>query len=217
METLAPPTPQAFSLQTPRLRLREFAPGDEPALQRMHQDPRLRAQLIDDAPLERPSAAALFVQRIAAVYRTRRGLGIWHASTGSGEFAGWFSLMPLDGHAGEVELGSRLLPRHWGSGLALDGGEALLTHAFGSLGLPRVWGLCHPANRGARLCLAALGFGEGVMAACSSAASGQALHHVVDGPRFQRARAQPRRQRLQRAAQMLRELADRELTTKVNA
>jgi hypothetical protein len=50
MDTLAPAaTPSPFAdepavlLRTPRLLLREFAPGDEPALQRMHEDPRLRA------------------------------------------------------------------------------------------------------------------------------------------------------------------------------
>lgn len=210
---LAPPA-AAELLRTPRLVLREFAPGDEPALQRMHATPRLRTQLIDDAPLHEPATAALFVRRIAEVYRAHPGLGIWHAglpaggAQGGDGFAGWFSLMPLPGHPGEVELGSRLLPLHWGSGLALDGGEALLHHAFDRLGLPRVWGLCAPANRGARLCLAALGFGPGVMAPCDG---GEALHHSVDAARFRRALALPRRRRLAQAARAM------HLTTKVNA
>lgn len=221
MDTLAPAaTPSPFAdgpavlLRTPRLLLREFAPGDEPVLQHMHEDPRLRADLIDDAPLHEAATAALFVRRIAKVYRTHQGLGIWCARLlgpthpPEGSFAGWFSLMPMAGHPGEVELGSRLLPAHWGSGLALDGGEALLHHAFGPLGVPRVWGLCAPANRGARLCLAALGFGPGVMAPCEG---GEALHHRIDAARFHRALALPRRRRLQQAARVA------HLTTKVNA
>lgn len=210
MDTLAPAaTPSTFAdgptvlLRTPRLLLREFAPGDEAALQRMHDDPRLRAHLIDDAPLHEAATAALFVRRIATVYRAHPGLGIWHASAlgeghaHDGAFAGWFSLMPLPGHPGEVELGSRLLPLHWGSGLALEGGEALLQHAFGRLGLSRVWGLCAADNRGARLCLAALGFGPGVMAPCEG---GQALHHSLDAARFRRAMALPRHARRRQAA-----------------
>lgn len=211
-------------LRTPRLRLREFAAGDEPALQRMHQDARLRSQLIDDAPLHDAAAAAHFVRRIAEVYRAWPGLGIWHCqlvASGSdrgagsdghaapdaagGAFVGWFSLMPMVGHAGEVELGSRLLPAYWGSGVALDGGEALLDHAFARLGLARVWGVCDSANRGARLCLGALGFGPGALAPYGGGA--QALHHQVDAARFARALAQPRRRRLQQAAVRLRDAA----------
>lgn len=196
------PTP--LLLRTARLVMREFLPGDELALQRMHQDARLRAQLIDDAPLEQPATAALFVRRIRALYDAHPGLGIWHTRTlRDGSFAGWFSLMPLAGHPGEVELGSRLLPAHWGSGLALDGGEALLRHAFERLQLARVWGVCDPANRGARLALAALGFGPGAMAPCPG--GGPALHHQVDAARFRRAQARPRRERLQAAARTLRQ------------
>lgn len=201
------PARPALLLCTPRLVLREFGPGDEAALQHMHQDARLRAHLIDDAPMHQPATAALFVRRIGEVYRQHPGLGIWHARvpTGTGGpddgFVGWFSLMPLAGHPGEVELGSRLLPAHWGSGLALEGGEALLRHAFERLRLARVWGLCDAANRGARLALAALGFGPGAMAPCPG---GQALHHQVDAVRFRRALARSRRERLQQAARSLR-------------
>ena len=204
MDTRAAPAPEL--LRTGRLVLREFAPGDEGLLQRMHEDERLRAQLIDDVPLHEPAVAALFVRRIGEAYRTRPGLGIWHTRVASSDrFVGWFSLMPLDGHPGEVELGARLLPPFWGHGLALEGGEALLQHAFGRLGQARVWGLCHPDNRGARLCLAALGFGRGVMAPCESCAEGEALHHVVDAARWRRAMARSRQERLRQSARSLRE------------
>ena len=42
----------------------------------MHQDARLRSQLVDDAPLHDAATAARFVRRIAEVYRARTGLGI---------------------------------------------------------------------------------------------------------------------------------------------
>ena len=143
-----------------RLALREFAAGDEAALLQMHRDARLRAQLVDDYPLDDPPVVRLFLERIAQLYRCCEGLGIWHASLlgTAPQFVGWFNLMPMAERAGEVEIGSRLMPPFWGGGLALEGGELLLDHAFEQLKLQRVWGTCHPANRGAVLVLDALGF-----------------------------------------------------------
>jgi RimJ/RimL family protein N-acetyltransferase len=143
-----------------RIALREFGPADHEAILAMHRDVQLRALLVDDYPLDDPQAAQLFLERIAAVYRRHEGLGIWHASL-LGEpplFAGWFNLMPMAGQPGEVEIGSRLLPQVWGRGLALEGGEMLLAHAFDDLALERVWGTCHPRNRSAAAVLLGLGF-----------------------------------------------------------
>ena len=87
--------------------------------------------------------------------------------SGGERFAGWFSLMPMQPAAdaaalgvqpGDVELGSRLLPEHWGSGLSLLGGETLLRHAFERQRVRAVWGVCHPDHHPARACLQALGF-----------------------------------------------------------
>lgn len=160
-----------FVHQGPRLRLREFTAADAGEVQRLHADPRVRALLPDEQPLHEPLWADNFVACLAAFYRRHPGLGIWHCAVpladGGERFAGWFSLMPLQVSAescalgmaqGDVELGSRLLPEHWGSGLSLLGGEALLHHAFARLAPRAVWGVCHPDNHPARACLAALGF-----------------------------------------------------------
>ena len=143
-----------------RLALREFGPGDHDAILGMHRDAKLRALLVDDYPLDDPRVAQLFLDRMAAIYRRHEGLGIWHASLAGPQpvFAGWFNLMPMAEQPGEVEIGSRLLPQVWGRGLALEGGEMLLAHAFDDLALERVWGTCHPANRSAIVVLHALGF-----------------------------------------------------------
>lgn len=157
-------------LRGPRLALREFWGEDLMDLVAMHREPRLRAWLLDDAALDQGLVAWRFLHNIQAVYRQHEGLGIWHASTPQADqdgagltpcFIGWFNLMPLPARGPEaVELGSRLLPSAWGGALALEGGELLLRHAFEGLGLARVWATCHPANRSARACLAALGFAE---------------------------------------------------------
>lgn len=158
-----------------RLLLREFTPADAADVQALHADPRVRALLPDEQPLHEPRWAANFVACLADFYRRHEGLGIWRCDVplASGQdnsheaFAGWFSLMPMHPGAdasalgvcgGDVELGSRLLPLHWGSGLSLAGGELLLRHAFERLRVRAVWGVCHPDNHPARACLAALGF-----------------------------------------------------------
>jgi RimJ/RimL family protein N-acetyltransferase len=149
-----------------RIVLREFGPGDDAAIVEMHRDARLRALLVDDYPLDDPAVAHLFLERMAAIYRRHEGLGIWHASLAGPQplFAGWFNLMPMAEQPGEVEIGSRLLPQVWGGGLAIEGGEMLLAHAFDDLRLDRVWGTCHPDNRSAVVVLRALGFAPlGVM------------------------------------------------------
>jgi RimJ/RimL family protein N-acetyltransferase len=143
-----------------RLALHEFEAGDIPALVAMHRDPQLRARLVDDYPLDDPRVARLFVERLAGLYRRHEGLGIWRATRRdpAPSFAGWFSLMPIAGRPGEVEIGSRLRADCRGSGLAVEGGELLLDHAFDDLALPHVWGICHPDNGAARAVLGALGF-----------------------------------------------------------
>jgi RimJ/RimL family protein N-acetyltransferase len=162
-----------------RLILREFRPGDVETLAAMHRDPRLRALLIDDFPLQLNRIAAAFIERMAARYRLHEGLGIWHASVRAprGAFVGWFSLMPMPGRTGEVEIGARLLPSAWGSGLAQEGAELLLDHAADDLCLASIWGVCHPDNRSAAALLAAMGFSPlGLMAH----EGGVASHHRID-------------------------------------
>ena len=172
LTALQTPGPSSLPWCTrPRLHLREFHAGDIEALMAMHADSRLRAHLVDDYPLQQEAVSRFFVERMATLYREHEGLGIWHASAPHVEcasesddphhpkaFAGWFSLMPMAERPGEVELGARLKPEFWGTGLAIEGAECLLDHAFDDLGLQQVLGICHPDNRSALAVLAALGF-----------------------------------------------------------
>jgi RimJ/RimL family protein N-acetyltransferase len=221
------PTPW---LVMPRLRLREFAPCDREALVRMHREPRVRALLVDDAPLERYDVAALLIERLQTLYRSHEGLGIWHAerrleppsaqqlaewaqqhdlspallqslADARHEFIGWFNLMPMPQRAGEVELGARLLPAAWGSGLAMEGGEHLLRHAFESLLRPRVWAVCDPRHEAVRCVLFALGFEDQGVRDYEGA---RARHYVLEVARWERVMRHPRRERLRAALARMR-------------
>ncbi len=73
------PTPAAPWQASARLRLREFAAYDLDALTRMHADPRVRAQLVDDLALDDTLTASRFIASLRAFYRQYEGRGIWCA------------------------------------------------------------------------------------------------------------------------------------------
>ena len=142
-------------LRTRRLVLRGLQPGDVFDLQRLGRDARVSQALLD-APVDDLASACALVGAAQRVQHEKPGLGFWRADDADG-FLGFFSLVAeLPGS--EVEIGTRLLPRAWGRGYALEGGAALCTHAFDTLGLPALVGLCDPANRSVPPLLARLGF-----------------------------------------------------------
>ncbi|MBJ6981805.1 MULTISPECIES: GNAT family N-acetyltransferase [unclassified Luteimonas] len=142
-------------LQTRRMALRGLRHGDVFDLQRLGRDARVTHALLD-APVDDIASACALVDTANRIYRERPGLGIWRADDARG-FLGFFSLM-AELAPGEVEIGTRLLPRAWGRGYALEGGAALCEHAFATLGLPALVGLCDPANRSVPPLLMRLGF-----------------------------------------------------------
>ena len=79
MTAPAPPFPPAPWQASTRLRLREFAAHDVDDLVRMHRDPRVRAQLVDDLPLDDATTASRFVAGLQRFYRQHAGQGIWCA------------------------------------------------------------------------------------------------------------------------------------------
>lgn len=58
---------------------RKFAAHDVDGLVRMHRDPRVRAQLVDDLPLDEPATAQRFIAGLQDFYRRHEGRGIWCA------------------------------------------------------------------------------------------------------------------------------------------
>ncbi len=220
-------------LRTRRLRLREFVVQDRVQLVQMHADARMRALLIDDHPLHRHDVCERFLRRLQALYRVDEGLGIWHAertvrrfsdaelaspalcealtpaalaelALPVDEFIGWFNLMPMPGRAGEIELGARLLPRAWGVGLADEGGEALLRHAFETLQRERVWAVFHVRHDAVRSCVLALGFTDAGVLPYEGA---PARHFVITRDDWLAFQELPRRARLRRAIASMRNAA----------
>ncbi|MEP7042826.1 MAG: GNAT family N-acetyltransferase [Dokdonella sp.] len=143
-------------LRTSRLRLRELCLADIPQLTAMNADADVARSLVEPCPTDYFGVAKT-IFHANACYLTRPGLGVWHASDHEGHFVGVFSLMPIEG-CDEVEIGTRLCPRTWGRLYSIEGGRALCTHAFDTVGLSQLLGLCHPENSAVPAILRRLGF-----------------------------------------------------------
>lgn len=117
-------------------------------------------------------------------------------------FCGWFNLMPMPNANDRVEIGCRLTTDAWGAGLAVEGLGAVLEHAFTTLKLPAVWGICHPLHRAVDLCLLTLGF---VPEAQRDYEGQFASWFSIDAQAWARAKSRPLRERQRFAVGIVRQ------------
>jgi RimJ/RimL family protein N-acetyltransferase len=143
-------------MQTLRLDMRVFAASDFDDLARLAADPRVMRHIGDGRPMSRTAIGELLARivRYPALYPD---LGIWYTTRrDSGAFVGWFSLK-YAGKSPDVEVGYWLLPAAWGQGFATEGATALVRYGFDDLGLDRIIGVTHPANRASQRVLTKAG------------------------------------------------------------
>lgn len=131
------------TLDTPRLRLRQWRDDDLVPFARLNADPRVMEHF--PAPLERAASDAAVMCLRAEI--ADRGWGFWaveakdHAAEGAGRFIGFTGLripaVPLPiGPC--VEIGWRLAHEHWGRGYASEAARAALDYGFATLGLDEI-------------------------------------------------------------------------------
>ena len=134
------------ALATERLGLRHWRPDDSEAFARMNADPAVMCHF--PAPLDRADSDAL-LRRIAGEL-DRRGWGLWALEERStGRMLGFTGLSPVPFEAPftpAVEIGWRLLPSHWGRGLATEAARAALSFGFDELGLDEIVAFTAVAN-----------------------------------------------------------------------
>ena len=114
-------------IDTERLHLRPITLGDVVALYELDQDPEVMRYTLHG----RPST----LEEVEAMVRARIGARWMGYEQSTGDFVGWYGLVPHD--PGEYEIGYRLLRPTWGRGLATEGMRALIDAAFGALGATR--------------------------------------------------------------------------------
>jgi len=133
-------------MQTARLLLRPWRPGDRSPFARINTDSRVME--FYPAPLTTSESDASIL-RIQAHF-AKHGFGLWAAELrATGQFLGYIGLSVPSFQAHftpSVEIGWRLDADHWGHGLATEGALAVLDHAFNTLALPELVSFTTPQN-----------------------------------------------------------------------
>jgi ribosomal-protein-alanine N-acetyltransferase len=129
-----------FPILTARLRLRPLRHDDLDALAEVYLDPRVTRWI--------GSQTREGVEREIELQREHQsslGWSFWAVEDRhTNRLIGDCGLQPLEHRGPEVELGYDLHPDAWGRGLATEAACAVVSHAFGSLGLDRVIAVVKP-------------------------------------------------------------------------
>ena len=147
------------TLQTDRIRLIPLGDEHLELEVELDSDPEVMRYLTGDgrtrAQVEKAHGLRLATAQPVA------GLGFWVGFV-EDEFVGWWLLQPAGWGEealvpGEVELGYRLLRRHWGKGLATEGAREMVRHAFQDLDMQRVFALTMTVNERSRTTMSSAG------------------------------------------------------------
>ncbi len=134
----------ARSLETERLRLRQFTEGDLDAYAPMVADREVMRYIGTGAVMSRMEAW----RSIAGIlgHWQMRGYGMWALELkATGELVGRAGFLNPEGWPG-FEVGWMLARAHWGRGYAIEAGRRALAHAFDDMGRDRVISLIRPGN-----------------------------------------------------------------------
>jgi RimJ/RimL family protein N-acetyltransferase len=150
----------APEIETERLRLRGFQPGDWQGLARFYADDTVMRHMLPGrglSPAQAEERAKSNIHNFGTSW-AQRGYGVWAvADRASGRLLGQCGLRYVP-EADAVELLYLLNKTHWGRGLASEAGRAALHHGFGAAGLAHVFAVTAPGNGASQRVLLKLGF-----------------------------------------------------------
>ncbi|VXC14412.1 GNAT family N-acetyltransferase [Nocardioides sp. AX2bis] len=148
-------------LLTERVRLEPLTAAHTELLVELDSDPEV-LRLIHGRALSRDEVVGTYMPRRTAPQADARGLGFWIGwdRHDPERWFGWWCLIPDADRRGSAELGYRLRRTAWGRDLATEGGRVLVDHAFGTVGLQRVWAETMAVNTASRAVLRKLGLNE---------------------------------------------------------
>ena len=138
---LGPSMDLPLPIETSRLRLRRFAPGDLAAYHALRAREDIHRWLYTEPATEAESRASL-EQRMARPVET--GVPLVAEIAATGEFAGDVSLMV--GEHRQAEIGFVFDPRHQGRGYATEASAAVVALAFDVYDVHRVYGRLEARN-----------------------------------------------------------------------
>ena len=128
-------------IETARLRLRAFTPGDFDDLCSIYGDPDVARGFITRKPKLKEESLAMLTRDIERF--DRRGVGVWGVVyKDNGKLIGRAALQYLD-QTPEVEVSFILSKPYWRQGLATEAAKVLLQYGFEEAGLEQMVGVAH--------------------------------------------------------------------------
>ena len=147
-----------MQLITQRLQLREFVPGDWPAVLAYQQDPRYLRYYSWETRIGADARAfvAMFVNEQSEQPRHRFQLAITLPE--NGQLIGACGIRRKPDNDWEADIGYELSPDFWGQGYATESARAMVNFGFHELHLHRISSWCIAENIASARVLERLGF-----------------------------------------------------------
>lgn len=132
-----------IQLETSRLVMKQFCEEDAHYLFELNSDPDVTRYVGEGAFISIEDVYT-FIRNYGQYERYKMGrLNLFDKQTG--EFIGWCGLKFLEDNS-QVDLGYRLLKRHWGKGYATEASIACLDYGFNTLNLQKIIGTAMKEN-----------------------------------------------------------------------
>lgn len=139
-------------LETERIVLREFEPGDEHLLFDLDIDPEVMRYInggIPSKPSDMENLRKKTIPNLLKYHERGDGYGFWIAlEKPSNTFIGWFHLRPAYDDGSLIELGYRMKRMAWGKGYGTEVSKALVKKGFEDLGVDVIVAIAMPGNEG---------------------------------------------------------------------
>jgi ribosomal-protein-alanine N-acetyltransferase len=133
-------------LETPRLLLRRFEPGEGSLLFELNSDPLVTRYTLD--LMKEPVEGEHVLEQVILPQYALYGYGRWAVHTRDNmEFIGWCGLKNRPERK-EIDLGYRFMQKSWGNGYATESAFATLRYGLEKLHINRIVGRALPGNHG---------------------------------------------------------------------
>lgn len=144
-----------LTLETARLELRPFSPGDLDRLFSLYGEAEVMA--IRKLGVQSRAQTAEHLEEMVASWMTR-GLGMWSVFESASEtFIGECGLRSVGPKDPAIELSYGLLPQYWGQGYAREASRAAVDFGFSNAGLEEIVAIARADNVRSRRILEWLG------------------------------------------------------------
>jgi len=130
-------------IETERLILKQFCEADAKYLFELNSDPDV-TRYVGEGAFNSLDDVYAFIKNYGQYEKYKMGrLNMFDKQTG--EYIGWCGLKFLE-DSDQVDLGYRLLKRHWGKGYATEASIACLDYGFNTLNLQKIVGTAMEEN-----------------------------------------------------------------------